>query len=217
MPRPSEPMLAWLRKLVEGRGLNTAQVATKVGLPRARVRKILVGAEPMLVDELVQISNALEIKPADMGMPGQLEESPELTVAPDPDALPAATTPAVDPWGNHPEQLFRVGFALGCDFFFLAKADELTGCGVPAHVLAQYRGGEMPIRLDAQYHSHNAPTYDDTAVTIQLSFDTVYACRFPWTAIRQVIFFPAMPDPVTLDPPSEDEPTPPKPHLRLVT
>jgi hypothetical protein len=218
MARPSEPMLAWLRKLVEGRGINPAQLAKSANLPRARVRKILIGAEPMLVDELVRISTALELQPADMGIPLPEGVPAEPEPVEDPDAVPARVEPVVDPWGNHPEQLFKIGFALGCDFFFLARADELQGGGIPAPVLAKYLGSDMPIRLDAQFHSYNAPRYDDTGVTISLSFDAVHDCRFPWTSVKQVIFFPATPEPGAVRPDAdEEEPTPPKPHLRLVT
>src|SRR5687768_9509365 len=125
MSRPSEPMLDWLRQLVSGRGLNPAQLAARTGLPKARVRKILIGAERMLVDELAQITNALEVRPSDLGLAAQADAEAEAPVEDaDPDALPAPTDPTVDPWGNQPEQLFKVGFALGCDFFFLTRADE---------------------------------------------------------------------------------------------
>src|SRR5262245_61398176 len=75
MARPSDPMLKWLRNLVDERGLNTASLAQKARIPRARLRKIRTGTEPMLVDELMSLSGALEISPKDMGLAG--EEFPD--------------------------------------------------------------------------------------------------------------------------------------------
>lgn len=190
MSRPSEPMLAFLRKLVDGRGLTAATLAAKTGVPRARMRKILVGAEPMTLDEFAGITGALELGPADVGLAdGSVPAEPAGDA--DPDALPASPAPVVDPWGNHPEQLFRVAFALGVDFLFVARADELGDSGVPKHVLAEHRGRGLAIKLDAAYHSYNAPRYDDEGVTLTLSFDALYDCTFPWTAVEQFVFFPA--------------------------
>ena len=43
---PSEALLSWLRDLIKRKGLNTAAVAERAHLPRARVRKLLAGTEP---------------------------------------------------------------------------------------------------------------------------------------------------------------------------
>jgi hypothetical protein len=208
MPRASDPVLGWLRTLIEKRGLNTAEVANKAKLPRARLRKILTGSEPMLVDELLQLSTALEISPTDMGLPeGAGAELPE----PDPDALPQEIAPVkVDPWGNHPQQLFQIAFGLGCDFYFSAEVAQLADSGVPAKVLDQFRDGNVGIKLDALHHQDNAPRYDPDGITLTLSFDRLYDCRFPWASIQQIVFFPLRPEP-----PAQEGPK--KPHLRLVT
>jgi DNA-binding Xre family transcriptional regulator len=212
---PSEPVLAWLRQLIDKRGLNTAEVAAKCELPRARVRKILTGAEPMTLDELLKISTALEISPGDLGLPGSAAEA-EAEPEPPPvrlaeDGETEGPKLGLDPWGNHPEQLIRVGFALACDFLFLADGSQLEGSGLPAQVAQQYRETNLPIRLDAAYHRHNAPRYDPGGITLTLSFDGLYDCRFPWSSIRQVVFLPAPAEPVApAEPPSG------KPRLRLV-
>lgn len=208
MPRTSDPVLSWLRTLIEKRGMNTAEVAQKAKLPRARVRKILTGTEPMWVDELLQISTALEVSPSDMGLP---EGTPEALPESDPEALPHVALPVkVDAWGNHPEQLFQVAFGLGCDFYFAAEVAQLADSGVPQNVRDQYRDGNLGIRLDAMFHKANAPRYEPEAITLTLSFDQLYDCRFPWTSIQQIVFFPLRPEP-----PVQEEPK--KPHLRLVT
>lgn len=224
MGRPSDALLAWLRDLIQQRGLNTAAVAERAGIPRARMRKLLAGTESMLVDELMKLSEALEISPADMGLPdgtdlsnGEDGVAEGLGSAPD---APSEAPLGLDPFGNHPEQMFRAAFALGCDFFFLSDASELEDSGVPGHVLAQYAGRELPIKLDAAYHSYNDPRYHDHGITLTLSFDQLYECTFPWAAIKQFVLFPAPPEEVAdPEPPTDgsDEPASSVPHLRLVT
>jgi transcriptional regulator with XRE-family HTH domain len=216
--RPSEQLLVWLRELIQRKGLNTAAVAEKAGLPRARVRKLLGGAEPMLVDELMQLSGALDITPGDMGL-AQLDDAPEGDVAPSSLAEAEADPVKVDPFGNHPEQMFRVAFGLGVDFFFLTDVAQLADSGVPQPVLAQYEGGELPIKLDAAYHSYNDPRYSEHGITLTLSFDQLYECTFPWSAVKQFILFPAEPvQPAAPEPEPEPEGTGGGvPHLRLVT
>jgi transcriptional regulator with XRE-family HTH domain len=217
MPRPSDPLLAWLRTHLERKRLNTARLAESAGIERARLRKILAGTEPMLVDELLGISRALDLSPSDLAgadipevIPGA--EARPLRVAEDDEDV----GPKVDPWGNQPEQLFRIAFGLGCDFFFLSEAAQLEKSGIPESVLTQYRGRDLPVKLDAAYHQYNQPRYDPVAVTLTLSFDALYDCRFPWSAIKQVIFYPVPPEP---EPTEEIEEEKPKgaPHLRLVT
>jgi transcriptional regulator with XRE-family HTH domain len=224
MARPSEPLLAWLRDLIQKRGLNTAAVAERAKLPRPRVRQLLAGTEPMLVDELMKLSEALEISPTDMGLPGGAEFA-EDAVAEGVDVVPEPptddTTVTIDPYGNHPEQMFRTAFALGCDFFFLVEADLLADSGVPGHVLKQYEGRDLPVKLDAAYHSYNDPRYSPLGIRLTLSFDQLYECTFPWTCVRQFVMFPAAPDALPEEPPEpdsdEDEAPRSVPHLRLVT
>ncbi|MEQ1500574.1 MAG: hypothetical protein ABMB14_00015 [Myxococcota bacterium] len=248
MGRPSDPVLKWLRALVDSRGLNTASVAQKSGLPRARIRKILTGAEPMLVDELMVLSTALSISPKDMGLPdGTPTELPTDEPAIDPALaeLVGAPNPVVDPWGNHIEQLFRVAFGLGCDFFFFSDPAELADSGIPPKVLAQFRDDLVPLQMKAEFHAYNNPRYDDDGITLTMSFDALYECRFPWTSVRRFIFLPTQitaaadqpagprvveaPAPEAsrssdagdavepeATPPAADAPRKGKPHLRLV-
>lgn len=216
--RPSAPLLKLLRDLVKKKGLNTAAVAAAMGIDRARARKVLAGAEPMLVDELLQLGSALELGPEDLGLPSAPAEAeeeapieatgPSLAVA---EAQEEEGDVVLDPFGNHPEQLFRAGFALGCDFMFLVAVDELVDSGVPPQVLRQYAGRELPIKLDAAYHRYNDPRYAPAGVTLTLSFDALYTCTFPWSAFKQFVFFPAAPEP------ERAEPGPGRPVLRLVT
>jgi transcriptional regulator with XRE-family HTH domain len=213
MARPSEPLLAWLRDMLKTKGLNTAHVADASGIARARIRKILAGTDDMTVDELMMLSDALQLDPADLTSATLPKD-----VAPKP-VEAVSTGPNVDPWGNQPEQLFQIAFALGCDFFFLADTSELADSGIPASVLEQYRGRELPIKLDAQYHKYNDPRYSVDGVTLTLSFDALYECSFRWSCIRQFVLFPVAPEPTNETDHTDDVDAPPAgvPHLRLVT
>ena len=226
MGSPSDALLTWLRDIINQKGLNTAAVADLSGLARPRVRRVLSGREPMLVDELLKLCEALEVTPSDMGLPGGEDtgdpgddDTPDLGVdLDDEDDDEDESEALVDPFGNHPRQLFQIGFGLGCDFLFFAKAGDLGDSGVPESVLAQYEGRDLPIKLDAAYHRYNKPVYAPDGITLTLSFDALYTCRFPWTAIKQVVFFPATPEPPadTPEPDEGDGTAKGAPFLRLV-
>lgn len=212
MSRASEPVLAWLRNLLAARSVNTAELAKKSGVPRQRLRRILLGTEPMLVDELFALTQALEVSAGDLGVP----DGPSAPATTDPPAPEGPDLRGLDPWGNQPEQLFRVAFALGCDLLFTAETAMLTESGVPPYVLAQYREGQLPIELDAQFHGHNAPRYDADGITLTLSFDALYECRFPWASIRRMIFSPVPPEAEEGSPPEAPPEPKGRPRLRLV-
>lgn len=206
MSETSEPLLRLLRQLMKSRGLNTAALADAADQDRSRLRKVLAGTEPMLVDELLAVGQALDLSPADLGLPTpeDFDTPPPAPPRDDEDDI------GVDAWGNHPEQLFRVGFELGCDFMFIARTAELADSGVPRSTLDQFAERDLPIKLDAAYHRYNQPRYEPDGIVLTLSFDSLYDCQFPWSAIKQVIFFP---EPPVDDEPDEEE----RPVLRLVT
>lgn len=195
------------------RGRTVADVAQQAALDRGRLRRVLKGTDGLLVDELITLSQVLQLAPSDLGVdaddiPAAATAAPGLRLV-DVDA-PAQVAPSVsvDPWGNHVEQLFRVGFGLACDFFFLSDAAQLMESGVPDSVLSRFRGKDLPIKLDAAFHRHMDPQYGEHGIRLVLSFDTLRACTFPWAAVRQVVFFPA---------PVEAAPVEPeRPKLRLV-
>ncbi|MBN2800499.1 MAG: helix-turn-helix domain-containing protein [Deltaproteobacteria bacterium] len=210
MSSPSAPLLELLRRLVRERGLNTASLAERAEIPRRHLRKLMDGSEPMLVDELLRLSQALDLQPDELGIGAHEEDGPApLGVVPD---LPAEGV-LVQQWDNQPERLLQVAFELGCDFMFTASVEQLQDSGVPRSVLRAYEGRELPIRLEAAYHAYNEPSYDQHGVTLTLSFDAIYTCEFPWSSIRQVIFFPEAPAPKE---PEEDVEPPKGPVLRLV-
>jgi hypothetical protein len=67
------------------------------------------------------------------------------------------------------------------------------------------------------YHAYNEPRYHEHGITLTLSFDALYDCTFPWSAIKQFIFFPVSPDAQQPKPDSDEDKSPSGPHLRLVT
>lgn len=233
--RPSDALLRLIRDVAQKKGLNTAALARLANVDRARLKHVLAGSEPMLVDEFVSLATALEISPNDMGIgsptvsaddegdDGDEDEGPVLADAPVPLRAYArrervSTGIEPDPFGNHAEQALRLGFALGCDLFFIVDVKQLGESGVPRSVLTRYPE-HMPIRLDAAFHKHNDPQFFPVGLQLTLSFDSIYTCLFPWAAFRQISFFP-------LPPSDKDEPEGPKPepskptarrgHLRLV-
>ena len=214
MSRTNE-LLRWLRDVIEDRSLNVAALADKAGIARERLRTVLVGNEAMTVEELLSVSEALEISPSDFGFSPR-GQNPEPRVLPLRGVGPTERAPGleIDPYGNHPRQLFEFGFELGCDFLFYAKTDELAESGVPRDVLARFTPRDVAIKLDAAYQPYNEPRYDEDAITLTLSFDALYDCRFPWTSIRQVVFFPAPPEKKPVEPPKPAEKA--RPKLRLV-
>ncbi|MFT7520308.1 MAG: transcriptional regulator with XRE-family HTH domain [Kiritimatiellia bacterium] len=216
MTSPSEPLLVKLRQISAQRGLKTAALAQATGLDRSRVRKVLTGQEPMTVDELIAITQALELGPDEMAAMAT-EPAATATALPDAPAKPASIETVIDPYGNQPRQVFELAFALGCDFFFTANASDLTESHVPRSVLDQYKDGDLPIKLDAAYHQYNDPRYSDECVSLTLSFDALYECTFPWSSIKQVILFPAPPAPPKPKPEEEPEKAAAAPSfLRLV-
>lgn len=194
-----------------------ANLAKQCELPRPQVRKILSGKEAMTLDQLILFSDALGLSQEDLALSNlPSPASMDLASLQTPQQLEGG--PQVDPWGNQPEQLFRVAFSLGCNFFFLTRTELLVDSGVPESVLERYTDNPLPIKLDAAYHTHNKPRYEKTGVRLTLSFDTLYECFFPWPSIIQVVFFPATPSDEEHDEPSKEKPKPKgPPHLRLVT
>ena len=164
----------------------------------------------MTVEELLALTESLDLSPADFGLDSVPEGAADLPLAP--------ALSSVDPWGNHIEQLFQIGFGLGCDLLFIADASQLEASGIPAAVLAGYEGRDMPIKLDAAYHKYNKPRYTERNLTLTLSFDALHDCTFPWHAISQVAFFPLAEEPDTPpDSDGQDDEEPNRPTPRLVT
>ncbi len=65
--RPSDPLLALLRRIAAERGLNTAALATAIGVERAHLKRVLSGREALTVDELIGLATTLELGPEDLG------------------------------------------------------------------------------------------------------------------------------------------------------
>jgi hypothetical protein len=207
--RPSEPVLRWLRRQIDAKGENTASIAAKLGRPRQELRKVLSGAEPMLVDDLLAITEMLGLSPEEMGLP---------------DTLPAEVLEQQlqgedsDHWGNQPRLLVQLGFDAGIDMLLLVDTSALAeGWGGPAAVLRQHAGKQLPLQLLAAYHQHMRPELSDEELSIVLSFDTLYTCRLPWHAIRRIVFDPLAPEAPKPKVEAPAEKPAGAPFLRLVT
>jgi hypothetical protein len=197
--------------------MNVARVAEILEVPRPRARRVLSGEEPMTVDELVRLGEVMKIDPTELGMMAPAEGSAADESRPSLTLVDGADAPkAPDSFGNHPEALFRMGYALGCDFLFMARTEDLADSGIPRFVLEQYKGRGVPIRLDAGFHHEQRPRYSADALTLRLAFDEVVDCVFPWSSVQQVIFFPLAPEPPARQPTPPTPPPEARPRLRLV-
>ncbi len=204
MSTASEPLLRWLRARMDARGENTASLASALGRSRGEVRRLMTGSIPMTVDDLLRISEVLEVSGEDLGLDPQAAASLEASEEDLPEEGPH--------WDNQPSVLAHVAFDHGIDVMLLAVTDDLPeDWGGPEAVRAKYAGQELPIGLDAAYHHAMDPVFGPDALEITLSFDVLYRCRLPWHAIRRVVFTPLRPEP-----PEAAPKTPDGPHLRLV-
>jgi hypothetical protein len=210
--RPSEPVLRWLRRQIDVKGENSASIASKLGRPKQEVRKLLEGAAPMLLDDLLAITEILKLSPSDLGLAAELPEVAALDEAEEDDEDDEAPQ-----WGNQPRTLVQLGFDLGIDMLLLLDADALGDqWGGPPAVRKQFATQPLPLKLPAEVHQHMRPEFDDDALGIVLSFDTLYNCRLPWSAFRRVVFDPHPPEPPAPEAPDAGEPVAAAPFLRLI-
>ncbi len=209
MNSQSEQLLVWFREMMDKRGISVSVLAGKSGIERKHLKKLLAGTEPMLVDELMQLSEVLEISPTDFGVAVPQAEAPAKPPS------PAGTVIFDDVDADTAALLCQAGFGVGCDFMFICPSNLLADSGVPPAVLAQHAGRDLPIKMEGMYHQYNEPVWTPTTLTVKLSFDALYACTFRFDAMTRFIFWP-MPIP---EPPPELEEKPakkPAGFLRLV-
>lgn len=208
--RPSEPLLAFLRESIKRKGMNTADLAARIGMDRGDLKQRLAGTEALTVDELISLSKALELTPAEMGLGGVEPAADEVA------ELPEAAPPAgPDPFGNLPRQVVELGVQLGVDLFFVLDGSQLAGSGVPRAVLAEYPD-QFRLRMEARWFPQNKFRFLDDALVCMLSFDALYECTLPWSAFRTVTFLlpaEARPQPKP-EPPAPSRPA--APFLRVV-
>ena len=210
--RPSEPLLAFLRDTVRKKGLNTAELATRTGLDRSKLKQRLAGQDDLTVDDLIALSKALELTPAELGLTGVDATTP---LAELPAEAPVEPAPGPDPFGNLPRQIIEQGFALGVDLFLVLDTKLLTGSGIPRAVLEEQRE-QLRLRMEARWFPQTKARFLDEAMVCFLSFDALYECTLPWEAFRSVTFLL----PAEAPPPPRAEPPPPSrpaaPFLRIV-
>ncbi len=216
--KPSEQLVRFIREKAQEKGLNTAALAAAVDMSRPELKHVLAGNAPLTVDLLVGLSAALDLGPEDLAAVGmsvtddvdpEANKSSALTPIRKRQAL--TDLPTLDPYGNHAEQILRLGFALGCDIHLVLHSERLEGTGVPDDTIEQFPD-LMPIKLDAEYHHPNDPRFTPDGVQLVLSFDALYTAILPWEAFAQITLIP-------IEPELGDVPEPPSgqhPHLRLI-
>ena len=229
MPRPSEPLLAFLRDAMRRKGLTTSALATRIERDRGELKRSLAGVDPLTVDDLVRISQELALTPAELGLTGaaaELAEEPETSAEPSQPTPPILLRPAGPPveemeeptLGEIPARdVLQLGFKLGVDLFAILETSSLGESGVPDAVLKRFPE-RLPIQFEARYHRHNKPVFGDETFQCVLSFDRLYTCTFPWEAFREVRFLLPSDTPSTpARPPEPPAPPPPsRPTLRVV-
>jgi len=211
---PSEQLIRLIRETAANRGLNTAALANEAGIPRSELKHVLSGEDALTVDMLVLLAGVLDLGQDELAALGAAPIEPDNR----PQPLKAVhrqssltDLPELDPYGNHAEQILRLGFALGCDIHVVLQSDRLEDCGLPATTLEQFPD-LLPIKLDAAYHHHNDPRFFPDGVQLTLSFDALYTCTIPWEAFEQLTLIPLEPE---LGDVPEPPPTPGA-HLRLI-
>jgi transcriptional regulator with XRE-family HTH domain len=229
MARPSDPLLKLIRDLTRRKGLNSAALAKQAGIDRARLKKVLAGQEPMTVDELIMLSESLELDAQALAqLGGQASEAPpteppeeDTHIEPDEDEM-ASPDGHADPYGNQAEQLMRYAFGLECDIFCHLESALLQDSGVPSSVLSRFPE-HLPLRLEAAYHHHHQPRFLEEGLQLLISFDALYTCTLPWACFQQITLFPVRWEPPESDvsdaetsAPLPQTGAPGAPHLRLV-
>lgn len=236
MARPSEPLLKLIRDLTRRKGLNSAALAKAVGIERARLKKVLAGQSPMTVDELIMLSEGLDLDAQALAqLGGQVpEDQPteetdgetegESPIELDDDEM-ASSEGRADPYGNQAEQLMRYAFGLECDIFCHLDSSLLQDSGVPSSVLSRFPE-HLPLRLEAAYHHHHQPRFLAEGLQLLVSFDALYTCTIPWACFQQITLFPVRWEPPESDAtdasdaetsaPLPQTGAPGAPHLRLV-
>ena len=207
-------LLDMLQRGMNQKNMNTAALASEIGLDRKILKRLLTGSSDISVRDFMRISMALNLDASFLEEQNMLPSEEAQSATPSL-TLQEAIEEKEDGWeplpfGNHTRQLIAYGFALGCNMLLLCRTEKLKQSNVPEQVRAQFHP-HMPIQLDAQYHPYNKPQYFDDGLELRLSFDALYTCFFPWHSIERVIFLPQIEEE-----PSSEEEQPTTPTLRLV-
>ena len=92
--KPSEPLVRLLRESVDRRGLNTASLATTLGMPRSELKHMLAGTEPLTVDLMIALAEILEPLPAPQPKSEALVVSSDPTEKPEPQRMQVMAAPS---------------------------------------------------------------------------------------------------------------------------
>ena len=211
----SEQLLAIIRNALLKKKMNTAALAELTGYSRKDIKKILSGKTPLLVEDFANIAQALELEQDLLPTSASSQNEVSLEDIQEPPIQAIREEQEVDytpqPLENHAQQMLLFGFGLGVDILLMLDGDQLEGSNIPNHILDRFPS-KFPVRLDALYHDKMKLRTYELAFEILLSFDGLYECIIPWSAVEQVVLFPIQDDEPSDD--SSEEHT--GPHLRLV-
>lgn len=87
----------------------------------------------------------------------------------------------------HPlRTMIEAAVAGGLDFLLVVGGDKTLRLkmGLPSSVAEKE---PLLLTFPAAYHRFAKPTCDDDGLYCELSFDSLYSCRMPLTAIQQVV------------------------------
>ena len=136
------------------------------------------GQEALTVDQFVLWATVLELD-VSLLLESEAPKGPMLLQP------PSSNLPVIDPYGIPAEQVIRLAFGLGIDFYMVVDTHQISESGVPAGVLEAHPD-RMGVKLDAAYHPQNHPQFSETGVTMTLSFSGLHTCFFSWAAILSV-------------------------------
>ena len=207
--RPSWVLINFLRKAMESSGITMSELAGSMERDERELDQLFDHSVPMTVDEFMEIAQALHVESEDLGVPSDMASLVPAGIASF--GIPSEILAEAGPDSNPTREAIRLGFAVGCDLFFVVDTNRLTGSGLPQSVLDNFPD-KLPIRLDADYHTYNDPEFGEDGLTVVLSFDQLHTCTFAWDSFLQVTFLPAAADRPAPEPESTERPS----HLRLV-
>ena len=202
MRKPSQMILEGILSMMQSKGMTTQSLANALRISKKELKRILAGKSPLTVDLLSELGVILELQDSDLQQFMGASLSEEINLEPQ-DTIGLHTVEEEEDWspnpvGNHPMQLIKLGFAIGCDMFLVMVTEHLEHSGIPEQVLRQFQD-RLPIRLDSAFFHHYKPEFFDDYIEIRLSFDAVYTCYIPWHALEQVTFYVHEDEPSEVD------------------
>jgi hypothetical protein len=93
-------------------------------------------------------------------------------------------SPYKDPMMHALRTAVEAAVEAGLDFVIVVGGDRplRLKMGLPPTVVDRQ---PLLLAFEARYHRYSAPMPDDVGLSCELSFDALYHCRIPWSAVMQ--------------------------------